>query len=209
MDLSRHSCRDHYSTCDRCSTCRSGRCCARDRRGPSEAAIDATTNALVAGMKASVTEPMAAPRERVVIVQAPPPALPSPPAPAKPKPKKKAKKASTPKAGGSTHVIWMVPDPQTVSPPLSEADLAIRARQRQTRERWAAERATRPPAADDDIVDAEIVDDDVELGPTVEINGLPPAVRAALPPGTPADAQFRVLRDRKGVRDGRPGEHSS
>lgn len=49
-DLSRRACPDH--PCDRCATCRSGRCCLNDSPMPHQSVIDHTTSMLFGAMMA-------------------------------------------------------------------------------------------------------------------------------------------------------------
>lgn len=210
MDLSRRACADHYAACDRCALCRSGRCCGKESPAPSQSTIKATADALFDAMRGHEHA-----REKVHMTPVPPPEL----APA----------ARTDEDTGPRveRVIWMIPEtvdhPTTSAPGPTAAEQAIRERERQTRERWAAEKRDAPPevhhhhhvhvdhtaggdradssrhrpeGVDAEVVDAEIVDDATPRS----ARALGDGVRGALPPASPPIAEFRTYNPKKEKR---------
>lgn len=180
MDHSRRACPDH--PCDRCAICRSGRCCQNDSPRPLASSIDQLTDVLFGAVQLD--------RERTLATSTP--AIEAPAEPTK------------------RHTIaWVASEPSAVpehrEPAAPTAEEAIRERERRTRERWAQERAqqarvdvhhhahhtpTPSGVSDDDIVDAEVVDDSDEPR-------LPGGIRGALPPGSPPDLTFTNQRDKE------------
>lgn len=113
-------------------------------------------------------------------------------------------------------IVWVAneptSEPQTKQAKAPTAEQAIRERERQTRERWANERLQRTRVdvhhhhhapssqpgrpADEDIIDAEVVEDRVVPG--VSKPGIAPT---ALPPASPGET-FAHLRDKEVRRRG-------
>lgn len=140
-DLSRQACRDH--PCDRCATCRAGRCCQRDTYTP-QYVIDHTTEMLFGAALADREPRPSVGRE-----------MPSP-------------------TEESHRIVWVASKPEPPDSRITAED-ALRAREHRTREKWAGE---------DDVIDAEVVED---VQPPGEL-GISPS--HALPPGQSAADLF-------------------